>query len=674
MPAHLAPLPGILLLLLQPGCDDSGASQLRLEAVDGEGGVAIFLNGPPPAGSTLLRVESEQSVAAGTGQVMVDSGAPAGSCYRLEQDGRILAEACAQAVQLQASSDPAPALLLSGEDLTAWLQLDVEGLDLLRGEIVLRRLRQDTASYLAPECLEGEAIDEDCWSSEPVALLPTLAPAGLAAPLEVELPPYTPAPDGSLVEELGLYLRVQDSDGAELLVGGALQVLVVDAALKWGDLHAHSNLSMDGCEDVDAGCAPRGELPAEDFFDKAVEAGLDFAAITDHGEWDLIKFSDQPTLDIWEETQARVAEAQELEADGFIPLLGYEWTNAVDGGELLQEGENPADYPEVFVAGHRSVLFQQATACKRYRIASQTRMDVFIKSQSHIEYHKGEEHYEATSLEELHAELEQASLECGETELLSWYHHPVYLSPNPVSWGIESNLELSHQERLVEILSEHGSSECRDFSQEGCSFLANTDSEGNAYIGWGSVQAALSLGYRLGFVGGTDGHDGRPGSLDDGPSHVCQRKAPDDGSEDPDPKQLFCPGALTGLFVSGSFDRSSLFEALQARHTLASTWRAERVVMAAISAEDLLYLPGDLVPVEGFPLQLTVIVEPGDGTDLEWIEVVDPDDGAVLASCAESPLQVELEDPGGPALYVRVRSWEGEREHRLWLSPLFIER
>ena len=44
-----------------------------------------------------------------------------------------------------------------------------------------------------------------------------------------------------------------------------------DLVWVWGDLHAHSNWSYDGCEDPAALCAARGEAPAADFFQAADE-------------------------------------------------------------------------------------------------------------------------------------------------------------------------------------------------------------------------------------------------------------------------------------------------------------------------------------------------------------------------------------------------------------------
>ena len=54
--------------------------------------------------------------------------------------------------------------------------------------------------------------------------------------------------------ELGVLLRIVDPvTGREVLAGAPARVPVASSALRWGDPHAHSNLSHDGCEDIDAG-------------------------------------------------------------------------------------------------------------------------------------------------------------------------------------------------------------------------------------------------------------------------------------------------------------------------------------------------------------------------------------------------------------------------------------
>ncbi|RME20352.1 MAG: DUF3604 domain-containing protein, partial [Deltaproteobacteria bacterium] len=134
----------------------------------------------------------------------------------------------------------------------------------------------------------------------------------------------------------------------------------------WGDLHAHTDLSHDGCSDPDDGCVAGGATPAAGVFDAAVEDGLDFAAITDHAEWMTWQSVDGLyTVDIWERAQELVAEAEaeaEATGSGFVPLLGYEWTNG-------SSRPLPADEGGYWPGGHRNVVFEDTSVCADARIA-----------------------------------------------------------------------------------------------------------------------------------------------------------------------------------------------------------------------------------------------------------------------------------------------------------------
>ena len=133
--------------------------------------------------------------------------------------------------------------------------------------------------------------------------------------------------------------------------------VAADPVWVWGDLHAHSGWSFDGCEDPDAACAPLGETPAADFYAVAAEMDLDFAALTDHAEADLYLPEGEggPELDVWE-GQAAVVQA----ADGgpVLPLLGYEWT-AFRDDERRGHGRG----------SHRTVLLGEADPCVARRIS-----------------------------------------------------------------------------------------------------------------------------------------------------------------------------------------------------------------------------------------------------------------------------------------------------------------
>ncbi len=675
------PLMLLALLLAVAGCDGdddddtTSAGEYVLEALRGAGGVALFVD-PAPGGEASIEATAldgaTYSVPLGGASLVVDSRGVSGSQYALLDGDEELARADVVSLDVTAVSEPGPPLLLEGELLQLQLTLLAGDLTLPRGDLLLRRhlLPNGDTTYLDPACLGDAALTDACWTEEPGALLEDLAIGEIEGALL--LPDHDPAPVGPQVEELHLLLRVVDGDGAEVLAGGGVRAVFLGSELKWGDPHAHSNLSHDGCEDPDDGCGNRGAYPGEDFFANAVDVGLDFAATTDHGEWYEIREDGELAWLIWDETLAQVDDALVYEDDGFVPLLGYEWTNFVNPFDILDEGDHAEDFPDDFDRGHKTVLFRDTDVCERYRIGAPTLTDAFPKGDTGLVYRLDDDRPIAANVNDLLIHFTVAEDECGAEDLLTFFHHPAYKFPNPVSWSLETNIPDPDVEMLVEVASEHGSSECRDTTQDGCDFWVNEENE-TEHIWWGSIQEALTQGHRLGFLGGSDSHDGRPGSLDEASTIGAFWDADGDGEPDT-PYQQFQTGAITGVWIEGGFDRDSLWDGLTTRRTMATTGPRGRVALVALDQTGTPYLPGDVVPAGRFPLQLTVVVEPGDDWEVEAIEVLEPDDGAIIASAEGTSLEAGLVDPGTHAFYVRARVLDGDTEHRIWLSPLFIER
>lgn len=213
--------------------------------------------------------------------------------------------------------------------------------------------------------------------------------------------------------------------------------MLVDAAhrasLLWGDLQGHTQLS-DG-----------SATPAEYFEYGRDAAGLDFLAITDHDHWGLEALDGNPQL--WEQT---VDDVRRFHDPGrFVALLGFEWTN--------------------WVEGHRHVV------------------------------HFGDDEEELRVLSSLAPETDTPP-ELWDAlrgqPVMTIAHHSAG-GPVPIDWSIPPDQEL---EPLTEIASVHGSSEAPDSPMP-----IYNPKPGNY------VRDALDLGYRLGFTGGSDGHDGHPG-------------------------------------------------------------------------------------------------------------------------------------------------------------------
>ena len=403
----------------------------------------------------------------------------------------------------------------------------------------------------------------------------------------------------------------------------------------YGDLHTHSNLSQDGCEDETNDCLPLGFYPGEELYAHAYEQGMDFGAITDHAEHDRYQRpADGVDIDIWAWAQALV---QEADGGPVIPIVGYEYTAAF---------------------GHRTVLFDANEVCPAYRKAtttSRTPKDVFG-----LEVYTGGTDDGYASSASFVAGMEAAATEvgCEPVRWISYYHHPAYKPPGEVKWSVPS-VATAYTDTVVEIASEHGSSECYNLTWPGCDFRAQAKS----YQANGSVQRALQLGYRLGFVGGSDNHQTDPALLLDGPGYIGHLYDIDGDGIDDSPNHQFTDGTITGVYVEGLLDRTAIFDAIDTRHTFATTWPFDGLKLHAVNTSGMVYLPGDDVPIAGGPLTLEIDLT--DPIVSSWYaEIVNPNTGAVSTATT-----LDLSD--GVPRYVRIRAWVNGVEQRLWASPFF---
>lgn len=198
----------------------------------------------------------------------------------------------------------------------------------------------------------------------------------------------------------------------------------------WADLHGHSHFSD-------------GTGTPSDYYDYARSvAALDVAALTDHDHWGLRFLDAHPEM--W--GQIREAAMQAYEPGRFVTLLGYEWTN--------------------WLQGHRHVLYFRDEG------------EVISSLDPSFD-----------TPDELWAALEGKPA-------LTFAHHSAG-GPVSVNWTYAPPPEI---EPVTEIVSIHGSSEAPDSPQPIYNPVA-----GN------TVRDALKLGYRFGFIGSGDSHDGHPG-------------------------------------------------------------------------------------------------------------------------------------------------------------------
>jgi uncharacterized protein DUF3604 len=323
----------------------------------------------------------------------------------------------------------------------------------------------------------------------------------------------------------------------------------------------------------------------EDFYEYARHvAGLDVAVLTDHDHWGLRKLDQSPEL--WK----RIREATERanEPGRFTTLLGFEWTS--------------------WLYGHRHVLwFGDADDDARREVISS--LDAATQSPEGL----------------------WAALRASKARALTFPHHPGG-GPVPVDWRVAPDPEF---EPVVEITSVHGTSE----EPNGPRAIYSARRGHFA-------RDALAKGYRLGFVGSGDSHDGHPGLV-----------------------HLNSPCGGVAAIVARDDTRDAVYDALKARLCWATTgprillWfrlGATRMGGEAAAAEAA---RPDAPPYSGFAIGESAIAR---------IEIVK--NGAVVASAdggGKSEAKLDWHDAkpaAGDYVYLRVIQIDG---HAAWSSPIF---
>ncbi len=604
-----------------------------LQALHGDGFVALWTDRVLGTGERIERIADGETVGE-AGDLWIDL--EPGATYRWVGPGGSAGDEVEPAELSLTLSVDAGVVAHRGEGVQRELSWDGALLDGLPVGLTVER---DGELWLEDDCADGLP----CWRDEPV----WWARWDDGADGDGDAIGWTADEADPVAYAVQLRLElIRDELGWPLASIDELQ-LETGRALLWGDVHTHGNLSGDGCEDIDNSCLPWGDGPDAAMFAAAEEAGLDFLVLTDHAEHATYLRMDQGTeLSIHAETLRLAAEA---EGGPVIPIVGFEWTGVYDapggGGETVRAG------------GHRTVVFDGLEPCEDYWVGA-GEFEPF-RSELGFEDHLDRE-ARAEDPQELLAHLAAADAACEPVRHTAWFHHPGVSHPRPVAWDAVVNEGLG--DTVVEIHSEHGSSECHDADGAGCDWSVHEE----FHHGDGSVQAALQLGHQLGFVGGTDSHDGLPGSLDDGPSAVVLAWV--DGALVIE--EQTAAGSVTGALAAGaSPDRVAVLDAIEQRHTLATSWLFDALRVAALGADGLVYLPGDAVPAGASPLEL--FVEAEDAMVERWrFELWDP--WHELWAESDSALMREPVDiAAGDVRYVRIRAWIGEDEQRAWASPFF---
>jgi len=211
--------------------------------------------------------------------------------------------------------------------------------------------------------------------------------------------------------------------------------------------------------------------------------------------------------------------------------------------------------------------------------------------------------------------------------VLTIAHHSAG-GPIATDWSIPPDPEL---EPITEIVSVHGSSE-------------SLDSPGVIYspVPGNFVRDALARGYRLGFVGSGDGHDGHPGFA-----------------------HLASGGGGIAAILSEENTRESVLAALRARRTYATN--GPRIILdVELDGRPM----GSVVPVSASSRLVVRVITPD---PLDRIDLVA--DGGVVDSIPGEEKRLiafesEIRSTGPGTLYVRVIQTNGGAA---WSSPFFLE-
>jgi hypothetical protein len=290
-----------------------------------------------------------------------------------------------------------------------------------------------------------------------------------------------------------------------------------------------------------------------------------------------------PLVDHPEHWDEIVRETRRFHEPGrFVTLLGYEWTS--------------------WIHGHRHVLYFED---------------------------EGELYDSVDPDFETPAQLWEALAAQGR-EALTFAHHSAG-GPIATNWDFAPDPRF---EPVTEIVSIHGSSEA-------------PDSPDPIYdpVRGRFVRDALDRGYRLGFVGSGDRHDGHPGAYTPTPPH----------------------GGLAAI-VAEEATRPAVLEALRSRRTYATNG-ARILLRVALGGHPM----GSQVRVPNDALAATLFVQVVGQAPLDRIELVRS--GAVVdALTLDGRLDVTLHREvdaleAGEYLYVRVVQQDGGAA---WSSPIFL--
>ncbi|GDX80366.1 hypothetical protein LBMAG42_21770 [Deltaproteobacteria bacterium] len=293
----------------------------------------------------------------------------------------------------------------------------------------------------------------------------------------------------------------------------------------FGDPHVHTGVSEDGCSadlgEIDASCNA-----FSDIVDFAVGQGLTWFVLTDHVNGEKFR-----TAAGAEDDWRRTVDAA-LSASGVLVLPGAE--------VFLETASDPL--------GHRSVFFFADALPGLQRVTvGPSGVSSYVDSCAAVQ-------------------AWTRDLEARFGPVLLVPHHPAAPSPMPTDWDC-----LTENDAAVEVYSQWGNSlRVGSAAQPWASYDAMVGDAGSRDPAAGTVYQALTKrrDHPLGFMAGTDHHDTTPGA-------VCTPWS-----------ESKYGGGLTGVALPEGvpLSRASLFEAIKARHTYATTGPRVPVEVAVFDA------------------------------------------------------------------------------------------
>ncbi len=467
----------------------------------------------------------------------------------------------------------------------------------------------------------------------------------------------------------------------------------------WGDIHSHTSFSNDAIQHN--GCVATPTTAIEYAYSIA---RLDFVAITDHAEDGPPGDSSQAR---WDEMMAQI-KAFQARID---PGDSYSRAIVDVHGDYLGDDRNGNGLPDHDESSstRRMVVFPgfEYTKCGysiRLPEGNGHKNIICYSFETSPPRGVGADVLEAAVLDERGNVVLAAGgqlalptdlwnyLDQSTAEYISIPHHPAKAEDKGTpridvrnDWA-EAFVDEEIQP-LVEVYSRHGSSEMNG-ADDDLEHVNAFDPEFSAEAALNRWLTTLNPGYKLGFVGGTDTHDGNPGAVAEALAHTDARLGNSAGG--------LYSGGLTAAWVS-SILRPGIWQALKRRNCYATSGARIRLEFTAKLGSELVAMGQTLRHSTGYGTDNAVMVNlhvraVGDGgAAVVRVQIYrsgsllyDSDDDVdfLVGSVAHLDYSDVLEADNA---YYRVKVWQEKPlgtqalpgnvpYERAWSSPIWVER